>query len=134
MKTLLKKTNFELKHKIIYFILVILATIAVTRIFVMIKDPNIFFMGYELHHFYYGVILLIITNMLMLFGKENFKAYLLLSAVSIGLIIDELSYVAGGFGNKTVYLSTLPGAIIFAGVILLIIILINYFSYEKRKK
>ncbi len=122
-----KKKKFSLqKHKIISFILVVILTIIVIRILVLISDPNIIITGYELHHFYYGIILLIITNLLMLFGKPNFKLYSILSGASIGLIIDEFIYVAGGFGNQEFYFSTLPSVIILAAFIIIIAILINY--------
>jgi len=107
---------------------VIILTIIITRIIVLLKDPDIIIKGYELHHFYYGIVLLIISNLLMLFGKKNFNIYFLLSAISIGLIIDEFLYVAGGFGNKNVYFSTLPSAIAFSGIILVIVFFIKYFS------
>ncbi|OGJ21430.1 hypothetical protein A3K73_08975 [Candidatus Pacearchaeota archaeon RBG_13_36_9] len=123
-----KIEEFEIKHKIILFILVIFLTIIITRIIVLVKDPNLIIKGYELHHFYYGIILLIISNLLMLFGKKNFNIYFLLSAISIGLITDEFLYVAGGFGNKNVYFSTLPSAIAFSGIILLIAFFIKNFS------
>ena len=125
-----KIEEFEIKHKIILFILVIFLTIIITRIIVLVKDPNLIIKGYELHHFYYGIILLIISNPLFNIINANtcFNIYFLLSAISIGLITDEFLYVAGGFGNKNVYFSTLPSAIAFSGIILLIAFFIKNFS------
>ena len=51
----------------ILFILIFILTILITQIIISIKDPNIIIKGYELHHFYYGLIVLIIINLIMLF-------------------------------------------------------------------
>lgn len=134
MKLLKEAEEFELKHRIISFILIVIITIALTRIIVSIKDPNPIIRGYELHHFYYGIILLMIISLSWLFGHKHYKIYLTLTAISIGLIIDQFLYVAGGFGNTQIYSSTLSSAIVFASVIIIIIAIIKLDVLKRLRK
>ncbi|MEI6058983.1 MAG: hypothetical protein WCP89_04400 [archaeon] len=131
MKLLKEIENFELKHKIISFVGIIILTILITRVLVLIKNPDPVILGYELHHFYYGIFLLIIVTIFELFAKKHYRVYLTLSAISIGLILDELLYVAGDFGNIEPYTKTLPSAIVFAVAIGLITIITFYTSKRK---
>ena len=124
--------DFEIKHRVISFIIIVLITIAITRLLTHFKNPNIIIKGFELHHFYYGVILLMLTAILMLFGKKNYRIWLTLSAISIGLIADEFLYVGNGFGNYSIYASTFPSAILFAVIISLITSIIYYISKKKK--
>ena len=126
--------TFEMKHRVISFILIVLLTIAITRAITMIQDMDIIIRGFELHHFYYGVVLLMLTVILMLFGKKHYKIWLTLSAISIGLILDEFLYIGQGFGNYEIYSATLPSAILFAVIISVITSLIFYISKRERKK
>ncbi|MBT7102080.1 hypothetical protein HN935_01060 [archaeon] len=125
--------DFEIKHRVISFILIVLVTIAITRLLTHYKDVDLFIKGFELHHFYYGVTLLILTAILMLFGKKHYRIWLTLSAISIGLILDEFLYVGNGFGNYSTYASTFPSAVLFAVIVALITSIIFYIS-KKRKK
>lgn len=124
--------DFEIKHKIIFFSLTLLLTILITRIIVFIKDPNILLFGYELHHFYYGIILLLITNLFILFGHRNYKVSLILSGIGIGLILDEFIFVMGKFDN-TEYFSTIPSALLFFLFIICLTIIIEKSSRKKIK-
>ena len=116
----------SVRRRVIYFISILLLTILVTRGLVTIKDPNPIFMGFELHHFYYGIILLIITNLAIMFGKNHPKLYLNLSAISIGLVIDELFYIANHIEGQVQYNATMSSAFIFALVITAVILIILY--------
>ncbi|MBU0907353.1 MAG: hypothetical protein KKD18_05065 [Nanoarchaeota archaeon] len=114
------------KKRAIYFISVLILTILITRGLVSIEDPDPIFMGFELHHFHYGIVLLIITNLAILFGKNHPRLYLNLSAISIGLIIDELVYIAGHIEGQVHYEATMKSAFVFALIILGIISIILY--------
>ncbi len=116
--------EFELKHKVISFILILMFTILTSRLIVSINDPNLIFWGYELHHFYYGIILLIIVNLFLLFGKKHYASYLSLSAVGMGMIIDEFVFIIGRISNN-MYQTTITSAIIFALVVSLLAYSIN---------
>lgn len=90
-----KIEKWELKHKIIAFVLIFVFTIAIMRLIILIHDPNPILFGYELHHFYYGSLLLIFVTLFIIFGKERYAVYFTLSAISIGLIADEFFFVLG---------------------------------------
>lgn len=119
-----KIEKFENRHNVISFLIIFILTIFLTRIITYIKDPNIIIQGYKLHHFYYGLVLLIIINLVMLFGKEKYSIYLTLSAVSMGLIADELFFILGNLADSQ-YSSTFPEAIFSGLAILLMIFLIE---------
>ena len=124
--------DLGLTHKIIVFMAIMLITIVIVRIIMLVKDPDIIIKGFELHHFYYGLVLLIITNLFMLFGKIHIRTSLALSAISIGLVADELLYVMGNMSEQKQYVSTLPSAIIFALLIVFIILFVKYISKKKK--
>ena len=117
--------DFELHHKILFFIAVMFITITVVRVVVLFLDADIIVKGFELHHFYYGVVLLIITSLAMLFGKMHMRIYLILTAISIGLVADEILYVMGNMQEKSQYYSTLPSAIIFSVILIAIVFFVH---------
>ncbi len=125
----MKINQFINSHKIISFLIIILTTIILTRLITPIHDPNIIIKGFELHHFYYGITLLIISNILMLYKRSNFQTNILLSGISIGLIIDELIFIGKNIPNNQ-YPSTWPSAIIA----IIIVLLITEFIFYKMKK
>jgi hypothetical protein len=120
----------ELKHKAFTFTIILIVTILITRGITLIKDPNFFIKGYELHHFYYGIILLIITILFMLFGKKHLLISLTLAAISIGLIIDQFLFIFG-IEKHISYTSTFLSAIIFAVIIITIVIAIKFLTKSK---
>ena len=126
--------NFTKEHKIISFLVILILTIIVTRLITSISDPNIIIKGIELHHFYYGLILLIITSILMLYKRGNFYLHLILTAVSVGLIVDELIFIASKIRGPTQYTSTLSSAIIISAIITLTIIFIFYYPKKRISK
>ena len=118
------------KNKPFYFIIILVLTIFITRIITYyILDPNILLFGFELHHLYYGIILLIITSIMSVFNKND-KISSILYAISLGLIIDEFEYALKGFGDINKYAATLPSVIVITLLIILTIVIIQY----KHKK
>jgi len=109
----------ERKQKLLYFIFVFVFTILISRIMVSLWDPNFFVGGFEMHHFYLGLVSLIVLSLLMLFREKVSKTYLILSAVAIGLILDELFFIMGKVRGGISYGSSLPG-LIFVGVLVLL--------------
>src|SRR3989339_1305093 len=91
-----KIENFELHHRVMIFVCLIILTILVTRGLVLIKDPNPTVFGFELHHFDYGLLLLLAMTILLLFGERKHLTYLVGSAVAIGLILDNLWFIRLG--------------------------------------
>ncbi|PNX50803.1 MAG: hypothetical protein BV456_05425 [Thermoplasmata archaeon M8B2D] len=123
--------KWEKTHRIASFIFLFLLTVFISRLIVAISDPNIFIKNFEIHHFYAGVILLIIASLLMLYKKIKFGLALPLSAISIGLIIDEILFVSGKIRGPVTYESTLLPTIIPVILVLLLIELIFYLSSKK---
>jgi len=100
-----------------YFFLIFLVTILMTRIFVHIKPiPSPTIKKLRLHHYMYGIILIIIAFIL---------GNLFLFAVGMGLFVDELTYlIIKGKSHKDNYSKTsLIGTATF---ILLVFIFRNY--------
>jgi hypothetical protein len=126
--------DFETKHKVISFIGVIILTFVVTRIITLFKDPNIFLSSYELHHFYFGVILLIVVSILMVFSKKKYVAYLTLSAFAIGLILDEFLFVMGKVRSEISYSSTFLPSAFFILLICIILFFISFYFSKRRQK
>lgn len=129
------KNHFQFKNKLAYFLIIFFLTILITRIFISYKDLDIFLFGYELHHFYYGVTLLVILNIAILFGRFHPKLYTCLSAFALGLIADEFLFIMKGLRNSE-YPSTTTHMIFIVVVILTIlgIILIDVIGRFKRHK
>ena len=85
-RLLIKFEKLELHHKILVFILIMILTILFTRFYVFIHNTNPIFFNFELHHFDYGILLLLLTALMLLFGTKKYNIYSLLAAVAIGLI------------------------------------------------
>lgn len=87
--------NLEFHHKVILFVSEVFVTIIIARFLGYFYNVDPFIFGFELHHFDYGVILLLISVQLLLFDRDNkrYHLYFLLSAISIGLMTDELSFI-----------------------------------------
>lgn len=84
-----KIARFEMHHQILFFSALLIGTIVLIRIGVQFYNPNPVFFGFELHHFDYGVIFLLFTAKLLLFGSPRFKPlYLICVAIASALIID----------------------------------------------
>jgi|WetSurMetagenome_2_1015567.scaffolds.fasta_scaffold99163_2 hypothetical protein len=128
--------KFEIHHKVLLFALLIILTILITRFFVYyIFDPNLKLLGHEIHHFDYGLTILIILSILMLFGEKYTAVYLPLLAISLGFIIDELWFVRKQVGgnNPAIYNPSFVYVIIVAVIVVLVAFLISHFSNKKRK-
>ena len=125
-------TSFQKRHKIISLIAIIVVTILITRIAISITDPNIIIKGFELHHFHYGLILLIIASLIMLYQRGTFTLNLLLTGIALGLIIDEFMFITGKVRGAIEYTSTFPSAIMITIIILLIAECVFYYHRNKK--
>ena len=108
-------------------------TILIIRILIGVNDLDIKIFGYELHHFYYGITLIVIINIAMIFGRFHPKLYLVLSAIGIGLVADEFLFILGGYRNAE-YPSTVTHTIFTVVVISTILGIILYDFIGRRKK
>ena len=139
MKIFKKFRDFELHHKMILFIMIIVVTILITRVIVQFYNPNPQISGFELHHFDYGLIGLILSIILMLFGKKHDLLYLIMSSISLGLVIDNFWFVRKMVVEQdnvqmTIYNSTLLVSIVILVVISFIILLVDKMNGKKEGK
>ena len=137
-RLLIKFEKLELHHKILVFILIMILTILFTRFYVFIHNPNPIFFNFELHHFDYGILLLLLTALMLLFGTKKYNIYLLLAAVAIGLIIDDYWFIRenvieNDLIQTKVYNSTFPSVLIFLIITILLIFFINSLRKNKFK-
>lgn len=90
MKGVMRKmVRFEMHHQILFFSAVLIAAILVIRIGVQFYNPNPKIFGIELHHFDYGIMLLLLTVKFLLFGSERFRyLYLVMGALGTAFIVD----------------------------------------------
>jgi len=126
MNYLLKELRaFEKNHRMLSFILVMVSTILLTRSLVFIQDPHPIILGFELHHFDYGLILVLITQFFLLFGNKHLYLYLLISAIGTGFIVDDFWFIRSNIEeNLTPYFNPIP-VIFFTLLVLILIWAIN---------
>ena len=125
-----KAERWETHHRIAFFAIVILATIILTRVGVMIHNPNPTFLGMELHHFDYGILLLIIGTQLSLFGPRSFHTfYIILNGIASALIIDEYWIIRHGVPHAATaiqeYNSSLFSVAVIGSIVLLSTLFLN---------
>jgi len=99
------------------FYLILIATILITRIsIIIVPEVNIKFLDIVIHHFWFGVILMIIG---LIIPKQKVYPKILLYGIGAGLIIDQLIFMILGAGKDKEYwaLPSLLGTIIIALVI-----------------
>lgn len=131
--------DFETHHKILTFVLIILATILFVRLAVLVYDPVPIIHGFEIHHFDYGFILLLITTLWLLFDRSHYKTCFVLCGIAVGLLVDDFWYIRSQIGRVqdvkgdfSFYTSTIPVVVLLVVFIVLAILLIRHFA--KRKK
>ncbi len=132
-------TKFELHHQVIFFISLMVLTIFFTRIFVFFYNPNPTIAHFELHHFDYGLLLLMITILSMLFGKLKTTYSLILSSLSFGLIIDDLWFIRSNIidpatNEVEIYSHTFSSVVILIVFVLLCIFIIKSVAANANQK
>ena len=125
-----KLESFETHHKVGAFVLIMIVTIILTRLSTSIHNPNPALFSFELHHFDYGLIILMLTTMFLLFGKERNTTHLFLSAIGFGLIVDDYWFIRSNIVDPTfdellIYASTIPFMIGFLITVIVLILLIK---------
>ena len=128
--------KFETHHKIMFFILVMILTIIFTRLIVFIHNPNPILLDFELHHFDYGLLLLIAVFLMSFFGPNRKNIYLILSGIALGLIVDDYwfirkSVVENHQMQTIIYNSTFSLMLVSLIFVILLIFFIN--SLRKKK-
>ncbi|MFA5889305.1 MAG: hypothetical protein WCW47_01575 [Candidatus Paceibacterota bacterium] len=137
-KYLTKFERFETHHRIAVFSVVLVGTIILTRLLVLVYNPNPILFNIELHHFDYGILLLLVVSKLLLFSHNKYNnLYLFLVAISSGLIIDEYwfvrrSVVENPTTSVELYNATFPSVMILILGTILTVLFIN--SIIKHRK
>ena len=126
------KKESQIKKRIFLLIIIILITIIISRLVVFLGDPNLAIKGLELHHFYLGVLLLSVINILLLFSEVK-KVHVILSAIGVGLVFDEFIFVVGKVRGPIDYGLTIYPSIILLFITLVIILLIFLLTKLFRK-
>lgn len=84
-----KVVRFEMHHQILFFSAVLLLAIVCVRVGVQFYNPNPVLFGMELHHFDYGVVILLLTVKFLLFGNPGYRyVYLAMGAIGTAFIVD----------------------------------------------
>lgn len=110
-----------LQKPTLFFILLV-STIFVIRLSVfLVPEVNITFLGLVIHHFWFGVILLLGA----FFTPEKYSVRIFLYSIGSGLFVDQIVFMLLGAGNDQEYWA-LPSVL---GVIILIAVV---FFLKKR--
>ncbi len=99
------------------FYLILIATILIVRIsIIIVPEVDIKFLDIVIHHFWFGIILMIIG---LVIPKQKVYPKIFLYGIGAGLIIDQLIFMILGAGKDKEYwaLPSLLGTIIIALVI-----------------
>jgi hypothetical protein len=124
-------SRFEAHHRILFYSLVLIATVFLIRILVLVYNPNPVVFGIELHHVDYGALLLLVTVKMLLFGgKKLYNLSLFLAALGTALVIDgylalRLSVVEPVDAPLEVYNSTIGGVAVIVAASTLALLLIH---------
>lgn len=110
-------------------------TILFTRAIVFIHNPNPIIFDFELHHFDYGMLLMMGASLILLLERGKPRLCLILIAVATGLIVDEYwfirkSMVEDHATQTQVYNATFPSVV----VLVIAVILFVYFINAVRKR
>jgi len=133
MRNIIKKLKeLETHHKIAAFILILVTTTLITRAFVFLHDPNPILMGFEIHHFDYGLIILMLINIFLVLGKKRTAIFLPILAISTGLILEDISYIRLNINTANIYAQSFLSVPIISGVLVVAALLIVSI-YKMRK-
>lgn len=133
-----KIESLEMHHRIFAFFVISVGSVVLTRLFVLFHDPNPVFFDFEIHHFDYGILLLLASANFLLFGsKRHSLIYLFTTAVASGLIIDDYffirrSVVEHPLIETQLYNATFPAVMVVVLVTILVVLFVQ--SIKKKKQ
>ena len=106
-----------IKKENLFYILLILTIISIRLGVFLIPEVDVSFIGLNIHHFWFGVIIVLIA---LIVPKKYDWVKIVLYAIGLGLIVDQLVFMLLGAGKDAQYwaLPSLFGAIIIALIIL----------------
>jgi hypothetical protein len=101
----------------------------------LLQNPNpIYILDVEMHHFYYGLIILIIALPLIIYLKKNTK-FIIVAGFGFGVMLDDLILIMKlpyiQYQNiNTFYMNTYPFSIL---IILIFLFIGIYYLYLEKK-
>lgn len=126
----------ELKQRTKIFVISLLATLTLLRLFLMTSPAsNLYILGYNVHHLFIGAFLIIIMSVFFIFNIIN-KFTIVIAGVSSAFVLDEIIYLIATDGSDKAYLTqvSLLGAITFTAVILVFTLFLYYFNKQKVRQ
>jgi len=135
-----KIKDFVLNHKAVSFIVIMCLIIILNRIGVLIYDASPIIFQFELHHFNYGLLILLAVSILLLFGRKRYFIYYILTAIAFGLILDDLWFIRGNILEQSgsletfLYNNTFPAVVFLTILAISTVLLINYLREKKKLK
>ena len=129
--------EWELHHRIATFVLLVGSTMIFARFGGKLYDPNPTVLGFEFHHFDYGMLLLFVSVVLLLFSRHRYAICLPLAAIGFGLILDQLWFVrynVPGINSNSVaiYNASLPEAISLVSGFIIIVLIYDHFRLKEK--
>ncbi len=114
-----------------------LTIFAVRALVLIVQEKSIVLFGSEIHHFYIGVVLVLLSGFSRFFSRDsNLSNYdLILFAVGTGLIVDEIAFLIFTSGLHQEYFSLIStvGSLVFAGLLSLLFYLVYFFETKRME-
>ena len=103
-----------MKKENLFYLLTMLTILAIRISVLIVPEVNIRIFGFNVHHFWFGTIALIIG---ILIPRNKIK--LIICSVGLGLISDQTVFMILGAGNDAQYWSmySVYGAVFLAGIL-----------------
>ncbi len=106
-----------------------LATFFVVRIYTDIVKAMVYFKGYHIHHFYFGVAALAVGGILAILndGRKMLRAASLCIGIGLGLFADEIGLLLNCTSEQKICTSYFPDILDIVGIIFLILLVLLVF-------
>jgi len=136
-KHLNRIVEFGIYSKTFFFIIAFLITVIFLRLGTLIYNPNPVIFHFELHHFDYGLLLMMFSVLFLIFddNANNRFLYIIASAVSFGLVIDGIWFVRSLIVEPAYTEQMLVyGGTIVPTILLVIVVIIGILWVDRRVK
>lgn len=109
-----------INDSLILFFVGMIGTIAFVRLYLLFfPQTNLYVFGRNVHHLYFGALMLLILNVTNIAGLKGWE-FVALSSIGSGLVVDQLVYLVASSGGHRAYFSTLS----FFGMVLVLALLV----------
>lgn len=135
-----KAERFEVHHRILVFAGILILVVLGIRVGVHFYDPHPKLFGMDLHHFDFGLLLLLVSSQISLFGPKKYHyVYFLMTAVATALILDQYWLVrrgpdpAGATPTDIYNISLISAAALVTGCLLTMLFVHAIIAKRRRK-